>query len=65
MKERIYNCVGDNGMGFVSFQFVSCHRANSMLNFRDARRLYRKFHGASIIVICTSLAYYEEGKVYE
>lgn len=65
MKARIYNCLGDTGRDFVSFQFISFYRAKSKANFDDAKRLYRKYHGTSISIVDTWLGSYEGGKLYE
>lgn len=53
--ERRYIAYADTGRDFIEFEFYSFHRANSLLNKRDAIAEYIKKHGHAVKILQTTL----------
>ncbi len=62
--DGLYSATADTGRDFVSFDFTSCHRANSKANFDDAVIEYKKKHGYKSIIKILSTTLLEPPSIY-
>lgn len=52
---RRYLAGADTGRDFITFEFISDHRANSKANKEDAREFFKRKHGHYVKILNTYL----------